>query len=79
MAEPSADINRSERLYPPNNNDSKDANLRKSKQKDTSHKRSGTLETRLDYAVSRIVNKNYVLASSANFSASTIRKPPSRR
>ena len=55
MAEPSADINRSERLYPPNNNDSKDANLRKSKQKDTSHKRSGTLETRLDYAVSFIV------------------------
>ena len=51
MAEPSVDINRSERLFPPSNNDS---NIKKNKQNNNgSHKRAGTIETRLDYAVSR--------------------------
>ena len=45
MAEPTADINRSERLYPPPS----DTNVRKSK---NNNKKAGTMESRLDYAVS---------------------------
>lgn len=48
MAEPSADINRGERLFPPSDAGA----MRRSKQNATQNRRAGTLEQRLDYAVS---------------------------
>ena len=49
MAEPTADINRSERLFPPPS----DTNVRKSnKNNHNNNRKAGTMESRLDYAVS---------------------------
>ena len=51
MAEPSVDINKSERLFPPSAQ--QDTAVRKSKQPSTTKgRRAGTTESRLDYAVS---------------------------
>ena len=49
MAEASADINRGERLFPP---PSDAGAMRRSKQNATQNRRAGTMEQRLDYAVS---------------------------
>ena len=52
MAEPSVDINKSERLFPPSAQQ-QDVGVRKSKQPSTNNgRRAGTTESRLEYAVS---------------------------
>ena len=53
MAEPSVDINKSERLFPPSAQQQQDTGVRKSKQPSTTNgRRAGTTESRLEYAVS---------------------------